>query len=90
MAMVPAEALHMIEREQHDRSRAHAMERDQLATAARHEIEQRDKKITSLTIALTAAREKLVLYRSERGGEYTGGMEYSELMRLIDKALSRS
>jgi hypothetical protein len=33
------------------------------------------------------AREKLMLYRKERGGEYTGGVEYSVLMSRMDKAL---
>ena len=39
-------------------------------------------------IALIEAREKLKIYRAERqSSEYTGGMEYVMLMRLIDEAI---
>lgn len=37
---------------------------------------------------LHAAREKLKLYRGQHSGEYVGGMEYTTLMELIDKALA--
>lgn len=45
-------------------------------------------KVARLRDALTSAKEKLALYRKAHGGEYLGGVEYSELMRRIDAALS--
>jgi len=41
-----------------------------------------------LRAALTAAREKLILYRAGSNGEYLGGMEFSALIRAIDDALT--
>jgi len=45
-------------------------------------IEERDK----MRLALTHARVKLFCYR-KRGGEYVGGMEFTDLIREIDEAL---
>lgn len=47
----------------------------------------RDAEITSLRTALSRAREKLTLYREAHGGEYVGGVEYTQLIREIDAAL---
>ena len=38
---------------------------------------------------LLNAKEKLRLYREAHGGEYVGGVEYMELMRRVDAALTR-
>ncbi len=37
--------------------------------------------------ALQAAKEKLQLYRAEHSGNYIGGIEYTDLIRMIDAAL---
>lgn len=43
----------------------------------------------TLRLRLQEARHKLTLYREAHGGAYLGGVEYSELMRRIDAALSK-
>ncbi|WP_045834484.1 hypothetical protein [Hyphomicrobium sp. 99] len=40
-----------------------------------------------LASALLYAKGKLKLYRGAHIGEYIGGVEYAELMRIIDDAL---
>jgi hypothetical protein len=37
---------------------------------------------------LQAAKQKLMLYRAQHSGEYVGGMEYTQLMRMIDEVLN--
>lgn len=44
-------------------------------------------RIAKLEDALRRAKQKLVLYRAEHGGEYIGGTEYTNLMEIIDAAL---
>jgi hypothetical protein len=41
-----------------------------------------------LASALLYAKEKLRLYREAHDGRYVGGVEYTELMRIIDEALA--
>lgn len=43
----------------------------------------------SIRLALIAAREKLKIYFKNTNGEYQGGVEYSQLIKLIDKALDK-
>lgn len=43
--------------------------------------------VDKLRTALMRARDKLRHYRDAHGGEYVGGVEYSNLMREIDEAL---
>ncbi len=49
--------------------------------------------IKELAGALVAAKEKLAIYRRDRegkrGGEYSGGMEYTALIKTIDAALAK-
>jgi hypothetical protein len=49
-------------------------------------IRETDKKLNLIGL-VRDMRDKLMLYRKERGGEYTGGVEYSELMRRANIAL---
>lgn len=50
-------------------------------------LDGRDAEIVRLRTALVWARDKLRHYRDAHGGEYVGGVEYSNLMREIDEAL---
>ncbi len=56
---------------------------------AKHRREDQSTEIDKLRLLLAKAREKLALYREAHGGEYVGGMEYSELKRQIDAALEQ-
>jgi len=46
-----------------------------------------EDKNKDLRAALEAAQIKLQKYRREHSGEYVGGMQYTDLMEMIDKAL---
>jgi hypothetical protein len=48
-------------------------------------LAQRD----ALAVVLQAARQKLEVYRAQTNGEYSGGPEYTSLMRAIDAALAQ-
>lgn len=48
------------------------------------------KEINMLRVALGAAREKLELYRADRGDIHPGGVEYARLMRMIAQAMEAS
>ena len=45
-------------------------------------------KVRQMKIALERAKEKLTLYREAHGGEYVGGVEYTQLIREIAEALA--
>lgn len=47
-----------------------------------------EEKADQLRTALGYAYEKLQLYRAQHSGEYIGGIEYTALMAMIDRALS--
>jgi hypothetical protein len=50
--------------------------------------ERRQRKTeTEARAALIAAKEKLMLYRAQHSGDYIGGVEYTSLMRMINRAL---
>ncbi len=49
-----------------------------------------ESKNKALREALEAAKLKLSLYRGEHSGEYVGGMQYTDLMTMIDEALDES
>jgi hypothetical protein len=59
---------------------------EQMRARAR-EYDDLTAKVAALHAALTAARDKLALYRACHSGEYIGGIEYTALVRLIDSAL---
>jgi hypothetical protein len=40
-----------------------------------------------VVMLLQDVKEKLALYRAEHSGAYVGGVEYSELVRRIDKTI---
>lgn len=44
-------------------------------------------RLATYAAALKAAKEKLALYRAAHSGAYVGGVEYTALMDMIDKAL---
>lgn len=60
-----------------------------LAVAHAQRVESMSEEIGRLRTALKAAKEKLTIYRASRSGEYSGGMEYTALMKLIDNALGQ-
>ena len=45
-------------------------------------------RIDFLKQVLRTAKNKLKCYRKEHGGNYVGGMEYTQLMKIIEEALS--
>lgn len=44
--------------------------------------------IARMRSALINAKEKLGLYRCQHSGDYIGGIEYTQLIRMIDEALA--
>jgi hypothetical protein len=56
------------------------------ATGLRKESQRAWAEVDRLKAALAPAREKLAIYRKLHP-EYVGGMEYSQLMKMIDAAL---
>ena len=57
------------------------------ARQTRDEFRVLDKRIAHLESVLRLAQEKLAIYRAGTAGEYTGGLEYTALIALIDSAL---
>lgn len=57
--------------------------------AALKVADERSKENVALRQALKAAQQKLVIYREGSNGEYKGGMEYTGLMQMIDRALEQ-
>jgi hypothetical protein len=51
---------------------------------------RQQQKISRLRGTLVAAKQKLGFYRREHGGEYVGGVEYTELIRQIDEVLNET
>lgn len=56
-------------------------------TEAHKEAVALEERFFKMKAALIQARAKLELYRAAYGGEYVGGVEYSELIHRIDAAL---
>lgn len=56
--------------------------------ALRHQNVRLRAENQKLRAALFQAAEKLALYRGTHTGEHVGGVEYTELMRRINAALS--
>ena len=50
--------------------------------------EEAANRIDRLGQTLRTAKNKLKCYRKEHGGNYVGGMEYTQLMKIIEEALS--
>lgn len=46
-------------------------------------------RIDELVDVLIPAKEKLQIYREHSTGEYQGGMEYTQLVNLIDEAIAK-
>lgn len=61
--------------------------RNKIARAREKQLADAVASNERLRVALIRAGEKLALYRKLHP-EYVGGMEYSELMKLIDAALA--
>ena len=65
-----------------------AILRDHSGEARKAEARKAEVAGIGVEKALREARQKLQLYREAHSGEYVGGLEYTQLIRLIDIALT--
>lgn len=59
----------------------------QADAVAKDMAEHCDQRIEKMKTTLRSAKEKLELYRAEHSGGYVGGVEFTQLMKMIDQSL---